>query len=243
VAKTALVDPNVAGVLSAGVTAGLAVIGVVFTSAATIFKTAANKKLALVTKADGRFDRALQTLYNAEPKVRAGSAYVLAQMALPGKERNGRYFATAFGTLCNAVRFDRDVYVNDAAFTAIATLYPSAAASRLTNLQSLKTVTEGVFAQHMAEYVVASGESQEVARVAICGATPEVLSLLERDDWQASYRKEEEFARKYDAPPADLSPEKKREMLKERAWSVRIDASLLSQISAILRGGQADMTS
>lgn len=172
------VDANVAAVLSAGVTASLAVVGVVFTSATKIFKTAANKQLALITEADGRFDRALQTLYNAEPNVRAGSAYVLAQMALPGKEKNARYFATAYSTLCSAVRFDRDVYVNDATFTAIATLYPSATADGLTNLQSLNTQTERVFAQHVAEYVLASGESREAAGDAICGAAPEVLKTF-----------------------------------------------------------------
>jgi hypothetical protein len=126
------------------------------------------------------------------------------------------------------------VYFIDAAFMAIGDLYQNTAPDERRNLRSLIELTTGVLAQHVAEYVVASKESEAKAQEAVCNAVPSVSALMQTPAWQASYRKEEQYAERYNVAAAALTGEQKSDLLKHMAWSIRIDALILSHISSLL---------
>jgi hypothetical protein len=181
-------------------------------------------------------------------------------MALHGTEREERYFATTLTSLCNVVRFDRDINFIDAAFTELFVLYREATPTERANLRALKVATKKALALHLAEYQVAVGQPDNLHWEAIFAVTPGAEAFMKTGDFagedfndgdfQKRFASELLFAkliRTFDAAlhaeeplESSLSEEAleelkaRRDELKDKAWSIRIDGLLLSHISRIL---------
>jgi hypothetical protein len=244
--------PSAAWVLGTGaVAAAFSFLGLIVTAIIAVITNALNTRQSLLTEADGRFDKALQNLYEKEARVRSGSAYILANMAVHGTAKEKRYFATTLSSLCNVVRFDRDIYFIDAAFTELLVLYRKASRTERANLDALKDATVKALALHIAEYEVAIGQSEKSHYEAIYAVTPEAETLMKRDDFQKLFHDELQFAKLIKTFDAELQAAKsiegslseearrdelkvQRDELKDRLWSIRIDGLLLSHISRIV---------
>lgn len=197
----------------------------------TLWSLSYNARQARRAQRDSDFYGNLQQLGSNTPASRAMAITALLQMSAPSDEqRQNRYFRRAFDSICTLLRHERDIYVNDAAISALKQMLALANPSERKHFKTMQQEVTIDFLRSIAEYAVATRVDpySDDFLASACRISPgwdkdQLRSLIQTD---SAYTSLVEAARV-------LVPLRNPQDIEGRAWTIWITGQNLRDVQSI----------
>jgi len=139
-------------------TAIASVIAAAITAIVSVVTVVANQRQAASNRRDDQFNAAVAALRDDNPRMRAIAVSTLVQFAVPSSEADPRYFNNVVDALYTMARFERDIYVNDHFFQALARLLEINSTLLRRRLHMLQENLQADLLRQIAEYAAKQHE-------------------------------------------------------------------------------------